>query len=488
MISNDIQRQKTALYRVELSRPLKVAIADGLVSEFTSVFDYGCGRGGDLKRLRSRNIACSGWDPSHRPSAPRVSADVVNLGYVLNVIENPRERVETLQAAWNLASQILVVSVQLESEMKGARLRPHEDGFITGANTFQKYFSQAELRDWVEAVLEQPCIAAGPGILYAFRDERRREEFAASRYRRARASVVARQSDILLEQHREALQPIIEFLDERGRLPVTGELGSEGEIHDIFGSIKRAGLVLRRALGSEAWNDIRRLREEDLLLYVALSRFSRRPRFSALPELIRNDIKSFFGSYKRAAEVADVLLYSLGDPTLISNACAASKVGKLMPTALYVHRSALDALPLQLRLYEGCGRNYLGDVEEANVIKLGRGDPRISYLAYPDFESRPHPVLRNSLTVSLQTFRIKERDYSSTENPPILHRKEEFVGTDYPLHGKFKRLTEQEERFGLFDSPSTIGTFSGWMKALEGAKVRLRGHRVIRVRDPGDED
>jgi hypothetical protein len=32
----------------------------------------------------------------------RRPADVVNLGFVLNVIEDPRERTETLKAAWSL--------------------------------------------------------------------------------------------------------------------------------------------------------------------------------------------------------------------------------------------------------------------------------------------------------------------------------------------------------------------------------------------------
>ena len=48
-----------------------------------------------------------------------------------------------------------------------------------------------------------------------------------------------------------------------------------------------------------------------------------------------------------------------------------------------------DGPPL-LRIYEGCGRAFLGEVEGANLIKLHRFSGKISYLVYPDFESDPH--------------------------------------------------------------------------------------------------
>jgi hypothetical protein len=49
-----IARHRTAIGRPELSRPLRLALQDGLLTAETSVFDYGCGRGDDLQRLRSR--------------------------------------------------------------------------------------------------------------------------------------------------------------------------------------------------------------------------------------------------------------------------------------------------------------------------------------------------------------------------------------------------------------------------------------------------
>jgi hypothetical protein len=42
----------------------------------------------------------------------------------------------------------------------------------------------------------------------------------------------------------------------------------------------------------------------------------------------------------------------------------------VLPTALYVHRSALELLDPLVRVYEGCARAYLGEIDGANLIKL----------------------------------------------------------------------------------------------------------------------
>jgi len=52
---------------------------------------YGCGLGADIRGLRELGFDAYGWDPVHAPDGPQADADVVNLGYVLNVIEDPAE-------------------------------------------------------------------------------------------------------------------------------------------------------------------------------------------------------------------------------------------------------------------------------------------------------------------------------------------------------------------------------------------------------------
>src|SRR5262249_20671288 len=165
-----------------------------------------------------------------------------------------------------------------------------------------------------------------------------------------------------------------------------------------------------------------------------------------------------------------------------------SAVGKQLPDDLYVHRSALDALEPLLRVYEGCGRAFLGEVEGANIIKIHRRSGKLSYLVYPDFEDDPHPALLRSVRVNLRTRQIESNDYSQSANPPVLHRKETFLLPNDPLREKFARLTAQEEGHGLLDDASGIGTREGWAKRLAERRFALKGHRLVRARAENRSD
>lgn len=91
-----IHRHKTALVRREISKPVKTLLELGQLRRGESFFDYGCGHGGDVVAIEKLGHDSFGWDPVHAPEAAKQAADVVNLGFVLNVIEDPAERVEAL--------------------------------------------------------------------------------------------------------------------------------------------------------------------------------------------------------------------------------------------------------------------------------------------------------------------------------------------------------------------------------------------------------
>src|SRR5207245_2151114 len=137
-------RHKTAIHRGSLSRPMQCVLRDGLLEGAALVFDYGCGHGEDVELLRSQGIACQGWDPMFCPERPQLPADVVNLGYVLNVIEDPDERTATLQRAWQLARRLLVVAAQVLVAKRGGTQVEWGDGVLTHRGTFQKFYGQAE--------------------------------------------------------------------------------------------------------------------------------------------------------------------------------------------------------------------------------------------------------------------------------------------------------------------------------------------------------
>ena len=479
-----VARHKTAIRRTQLSRPVRRAIEDGLVPVGCRVLDYGCGRGDDARRLKGRGYSVLAWDPVHRPQGEVGAAEVVNLGYVVNVIEKPKERDEVLRRAWDFAERLLVVSARLSGDVDDLELQPLADGGLTRLGTFQKFYDQSELRAWVGSVLDVAPVPAAPGVMYIFRQEAEREQYLASRYRRRVTAPRLRQSDVLFEQHRDLFDGLVEFLCTRGRLPAEDELPSAPALVEAVGSLKRALQILRRvAEEPEVWDRVREERAQDLLVYLALSKFDGRARYSELSQAMQLDVRAFLGNYKRACSEADSLLFSLGDVEAVDAEIRRSPIGKETGQALYVHRSALEALSPMLRMYEGCARAFLGQVPEANLVKLARGAASVSYLYYPEFEKDPHPALAWSLTVNLRSFRVRRTRFWERENRPILHRKELFVSSDHPLRGKFERLTAQEERWGLFDDPANIGLEAGWGETLERWGARLAGHRVVRA-DP----
>ena len=94
-----VARERTARWRASLSRPALLALQSGLMPQGASIFDFGCGLGGDVEGFRKLGFPANGWDPAYRAHTGVSRADVVNLGYVINVIENLEERVEVLLRA-----------------------------------------------------------------------------------------------------------------------------------------------------------------------------------------------------------------------------------------------------------------------------------------------------------------------------------------------------------------------------------------------------
>ena len=137
-------------------------------------------------------------------------------------------------------------------------------------------------------------------------------------------------------------------------------------------------------------------------------------------------------------------------------------------------------LPPVLQVYEGCARVLSGTVDQANMIKLSVTQPQVSYLSYPSFDRDAHPTLAAAVTVNLRKLTVDWRDYSHSENPPLLHRKEEFLGKDDPRRPLYEKLTRAEIRAGLYEHPERIGNLQGWQRVLTQSGATIRGHRITR--------
>ena len=164
----------------------------------------------------------------------------------------------------------------------------------------------------------------------------------------------------------------------------------------------------------------------------------------------------------------------------VDDAIRQASVGKLTPEALYVHTSSLPSLPPLLQAIERRARALAGPIDGANLIKLHRRKPQVSFLSYPRFDSDAHPALATAVVVNLATGAVSVRDYRGSQSPPILHRKETFVAPGYPRRDEFRRLTEAEERAGLLTGTSSIGTRRLWQERVASAGYRFAGNHLVR--------
>ncbi|GCL36502.1 hypothetical protein SR1949_16060 [Sphaerospermopsis reniformis] len=478
-----IERHKAAIIRHDFSRPLRLALDAGLFGSETTFFDYGCGHGGDMQRIADQGYVSNGWDPYYLPDAPRIPADIVNIGFVINVIEDQGERREALIKAWELTQRVLLVSAQVLISDSQKGVMAYGDGVITKRNTFQKYYEQEELKVYIDQVLEVDAIPIALGVYFVFRDPAETELFRASRYRSRATTPKVRACIQKFEEHRELLTPLMNFMTERGRIPGKGELAQEEEICQHFSSLRRAFQVIIKATDSEEWEAIADKRRQDLLVYLALTKFSHRPRLSKLPPAVQEDVLGLYSSYKQACSDADQMLKSVGNTELIIQRCQESKIGKKLNNSLWVHISALQALDPLLRLYEGCASRTIGRLEEANVIKFHLQTPKISYLCYPDFDHEPHPTLYRSMKIDLRDLQVTYREYDVDDDPPVLHQLETLVTPDYPLYDKLVKLTLQEEERGLFENWQSISHLSGWQKCLKEHFTVIKGYKLYWCKD-----
>jgi DNA phosphorothioation-associated putative methyltransferase len=478
MITRDpqtVNRHRTAIRRYGHSKPIAIAIAHGLITQDLTVLDYGCGRGEDVRLLNESGVSAAGWDPYHRPDTRLGTADVVNLGYVLNVIEDPAERAQTLLSAFGFARKLLIVSVRVDRSLDTAA--EYGDGLITKVGTFQKIFTQAEFREYLEGVLNTRPHMASLGVAYVFKEPDFESQYLAG----VSFNLPQGSRQDVVDQFRkdELAHAYVEKIGELGRPPLESEFPAIPDLIARFGSPDRIRRIVERLLDPNSIAATRDVKRENILTYLAMMKLQglKPPPISALPADIRADLKALWSNY--AAAIADSVefLFQLGKPDIVAQQCRKATIGKKLPEDLYVHASAANQLPPLLRLLTFAARQVVGEIEH-DLIKVSMHGRSVSFLKYGDFEQTAHPELRYSLRVFLPTATYTIRDYTTTANPPILHRKETFVDGLHSRYAEFAALTAQEEALGLLSRPD-IGTRKCWLELLRSRGLRVEGHSIV---------
>lgn len=489
----EVQRHKTAIRRYVLSKPMQTLAQHEYLNGRYSLFDYGCGQGDDLRELQAHGLDVQGFDPVFAPDNPKVSADVVNLGFVINVIENQQERAACLCDAFALTKRVLVVSVMLGTEHLIAQFRPFGDGVLTQRNTFQKYYSQGELKTYIESTLETNAIAVAPGIFYVFRDTLDEQVFLANRFRvrrewrqlsRPPEKISNQECQNLFEQHRALYDYLWETMLDLGRAPVTQELEQVPLIKSAFGSIRKAFDAVVGFFGEARFEQARQARINDLLVYFALEKFSGRKPYTHLPDSLKRDVKALFGDYKQAQAQATDLLFSTGKPEVILEACEQAKgLGYLQDShSLILHSSQLGQLPPVLRVYVGCATQLYGDVEGADLVKIHIRSGKVSLMIYKDFANKPLPELQERIKIKLRTQEIDFFDYLDEHQPQPLYLKSRYIPEDFPHYEKQRKFDEKLLKTELFDLSGFGPKRDEFYALLEANRLTVRGFQLIQKR------
>lgn len=478
----DIARHRTAIIRRNLSQPMQLMLRAGIVNESRSVFDYGCGQGEDVAALALQGFKAFGWDPHHAPDGPRQPAAIVNLGFVLNVVEDPHERLQTLKSAWHFAEQALCVAVMIRGRVSTAGHRPYRDGFITSRGTFQKYFDQQELRKFVaDAVGEQP-IALAPGIVAAFRDKDLEQEVLLRLRSRAffgralprppvRERVTVERPDL-----RERISPILQQVRglaiSLGRVPEVFEIptaiGSELEANRV--SWARAAQLLRDDLVSDdAYIKSRDARYDDLLVHFALMQFPGSRNYRSLPKSIQADVKALFGSHSRARDEGRKHLFDTGNREKIRSAITLSveaKLGGYRGEHWYRFRStALPRLPTTLRILVGCAEVLQGGVDACDFVDINIEAARIAMVTCDDVEQQI-PFMIERTTVDLARLKVSVAKFDPQTMP--IYFKSKYLSGDDPDLAEQIDADERLAATGLFEANASEPPWDVVQKALKG--------------------
>ncbi|MDR5814986.1 DNA phosphorothioation-associated putative methyltransferase [Caballeronia sp. LZ033] len=501
-----IERHRTALCRYSFSAPIQMLSRFGFLDGTRSIFDYGCGRGDDIRGLKGLGIDAAGWDPHYANEQPIVSASIVNLGFVVNVIENVAEREFAIKTSYSLSDEILVVSAML-SNQDSVRGVPYGDGVLTSRNTFQKYYSQAELKAFIERVTGNDAIAVGPGVFFVFKDKDHEQRFRFARVKSKRRIVPPTSSarpaprstaenpvakrrtnrlELLYDRHRESLDELWRLCLTLGRDPVRNELQGLQQEVGAFGSLAAAirflketkddaTLLLERAASS---------RTDDLRVYFALLEFDKRSPYSRLERQLQTDVKAFFGSYPNALFAGKQLLFSLADVAQISSACiqaAEQGLGWLEDgVSLQLHTGLVERLPPILRAYIGCGTVLYGDVTSADLLKIHISSGKLTMMKFDDFFGSPLPRMIQRVKINLRKQELTIFDYGDAYPEPYLYRKSRFLNEESPFFAEQVLFESALDELGVFDFDGYGPNAEAFNKKIDEMRLVVDGYRLIR--------
>ena len=495
-----IKRHLTALSRANLSAPMQTLGRFGYLDGTKTVFDYGCGRGSDVAFLAESGVLACGWDPYYAAEFEKQSADIVNLGFVINVIEDPSERSDALHGAFGLANEWLVVSAMLEHSNTGNG-KPYADGVLTSRNTFQKYYSQPQLAHYIHEVLGIEPLPVAPGIFYVFKDKDAEQRFSTQRVAKRRSPIkrqlrrltqeeqaerITRQTQQKFDANSDLLEALWTKWLELGREPKPKEVSSLETLRQRVGSYPAALKLILEQKEPDAATQIQNAAETrvgDLSVYFAQLRFSQKRPPRPIEPSLKEDIKHFFGNQENAMAQGEELLLSILDKQKINAACesaAQEGVGWLFEGhSLQLHTSLVSQLPPILRTYIHCATSLYGDITSADLVKVHIRSGKLTLMNFDNFEGNPVPRMLERIKINLLNQRLDFFDYGEEYEPPNLYLKSRYMNEDQEGYSDQAAFDEQLQSLipgeleGFGPSPAEFE------KMLQSRRLAINGFSIV---------
>lgn len=509
---NAIRRHLTALSRSNFSAPVQALLRHGLINQSTVFSDYGCGRGDDVRALQANGIGATGWDPHYAPTAAKEIGTVANIGFVINVIEHLEERIDALLGAFACTTGVLSVAAMLTSQSPPDG-KPYKDGYLSSRNTFQKYFSQMQLRDFIEHTLDTSAIAVGPGVFLVFKDKELEQRFLTAKYGRRKATLnrgwiheratrpakeprsprTPREPRVRLDRNTQLFlefQPAFQQLWQTclalGRMPERLEVDPAllSTLETSVGSFNKALKTATIHFDPTELEQASNAKTSDLLVFGALQQFQKRTAYSHLDRALQTNLRHFFGDYGKSQAAARHVLFKIGNLEEIDAACriAADKGYGYLDDghSLQLHATNLERLPTLLRVYVACATVLCGDIPEFDLIKIHIRSGKVTLSRFDNFENKALPRLIQRVKVNLRDQDLDVFEYGTEYAPTLLYNKSRYINEEFPHYSEQEQFEDQLNALNCHDLSGFGPPAEKFYYQLELARWQVDGFSLTR--------
>ncbi len=492
-LNEPVKRHLTAIDRNVLSAPMKSLARHNYLNGKYTIFDYGCGKGDDVRELEVHGLDIAAWDPVYLPDAKKKKSHIVNLGFVINVIESRKERDRTLKDAFKYANNFLIVSAMIAGEATISKFTPYLDGYLTTRGTFQKYYSHLELKAYIEDILGENAIAVSPGIFYIYKNKEEEEHFFSERQKthhtwnhlseRKRMTRDHLAKDII-EKNKQLFDDFWQTCLELGRLPTTSEFEFSSHIKKLSGSLPKAFNYINEYYDTSDFSSAEESRRNDLLVYFALGLFERLKPLTHFPDSIKRDIKAFFKSHSEVQKEAKQLLFSISETSNIEMACETAYktlgCGQLNEGhSLIFHRYYIGELPPILSVSIGAATKLYGDIDKVDLIKIHMMSGKVSLMIYDDFDNQPLPLLKERIKINLRKQYMDFFEYGGEFPDQPLYLKSIYIKSTFTNYKKQFTFDNTMRGYKWLDLSDFGSSYEELESLLEKHDLKVSGFNLI---------